>query len=122
MRGPPNSVTSRTSHRERLGEISARWAHRLTKRVHYSVSRAHPFPGTQRLINGARLAARPSFLPSARESGMTRVAHLLAPPPGGWTGRMVCFGYWAEMKPEAQLASFPFFFYLFFIYSFESLV
>jgi hypothetical protein len=44
---------------------------------------------------------------------MTRVAHLSAPPPGGWTGRMVCFGYWAEMKPEAQLAYFPFFFYLF---------
>jgi hypothetical protein len=38
MRGLPNSVTSRASHRERLGEISARWAHRLTKRVSRTVS------------------------------------------------------------------------------------
>jgi hypothetical protein len=62
------------------------------------------------------MAVRPSFLPSARESGMTRVAHLSAPPPGGWTGRMVCFGYRAEMKPEAQLASFPLFLLSFFLY------
>jgi hypothetical protein len=25
----------------------------------------------------------------------------------------VRFGYWAEMKPEAQLASFPFIFFLY---------
>jgi hypothetical protein len=57
------------------------------------------------------LAARPSFLPSARESGMTRVAHLSAPPPGGWTGRTVCFGYWAEMKNLSPGATVPVFFF-----------
>jgi hypothetical protein len=45
----------------------------------------------------ARIIARLSSWSSARESWMTRVAHLLGPPPGGWTGRTVGFGYWGEL-------------------------
>ena len=48
MRGPPNSVTLRASHRERLGEIQADQAG-----PQLSESRA-PLPGIKRLINGAR--------------------------------------------------------------------
>jgi hypothetical protein len=50
------------------------------------------------------------------ESGITRVPHLSAPPPGGWTGRTVGFGYWAEMKrgsPSSILLLFFSFYFLF---------
>ena len=56
-----------------------------------------PFPGTQRLINGARLAA----------SGPAR---------GGQSnvGRAVAIRSWAELVTEAQVSFFLFFFYVLF--------
>jgi hypothetical protein len=44
--------------------------------------------------SGTRRWTRPD---QCTHKWMTRVAHLSAPPPGGWTGRRVGFGYWAEL-------------------------